>query len=1231
MSSSVSEDKQVKKRNRLTLSCINCKKRKVKCDRGHPCSSCIRYKLGQNCIYPDTQWAGPVYPNEESNGLKHMKNNFGSASFLVQRLNGSSNQQQQGNIIQDPMFNQSPISNEILNQNQNQNHQIQNIEITPPPALQSELEMLKSKIKAIEASLQGISPPNSQPINNNGIVPSNNASGYSSINNGIISSANGSGQHQPTTSNSLVQPPKNNGNLNLPNQVINEMRSNSIVGMNFNPSATQSIISSRSNSVNGIPPIHDHSQSNHFCPKPDLANYTLSSLAHFKENVPIQLPPINWKPNNQGTSKIEPKSSGTFPGIINWDSLKFDPNDKKHYIGTNPYVSNEETLDLYSGYSPIHIREARRMNYGPFSFLSIMKKDKGLLKMLQFMMSKRFEKLRDKVAGGQNLMDSKTDQDDSKFRKTAMDREGLSDLIAYRQARENNLAKSIQLKQATKQSILYPSNGSNPSMDSIFKSKMEKAIPAQAARENANIYMNKHAISLGLTFYEGKLDQELHLIEKLKLIIPKQKVIWLLINRFFVSIYPYMPFVDEEDFKKQMARIIGPEDYTEKAVDVKVEIRLDFAYMGILLLILRLVYLSLLSNKNSENEANLNTEDKSPKAQELKYLLSNPISISIVDMAKLCLDQFDLFQKSNLVIVQFALFMRIYNMCSPEDGDGADGVSQIFNGTLIQMAHSIGINREPEKFEEFNDFKKTNNITRKMWHFLVADDIAEAYQYGNPIGIERQYYDTKLPYYEPGNGNCADDAIEQNVVSTYSYFEQYHTHVLKILKICLNIQTPVNIGLLVKYVSEFEILLHENYGTIDQFLTKFDSEKYGFPFIKVLKCRNYIHMKFFLNLIFFQLYLHYELKNQSEYAYFYLKKSFVSSAFEFVPEIFKLIFRCREYFGESSELIMNPVFESLTHKTNQITLTLMIKINCEIYALRKNEAHRFKLSNDPEYKLKFSRLLKVSKTLEAIFRHGVSALSRFSNRYYYAWRVTKAHTFLLSLATSEDFYKFFDAQGGKKSLDLNLEQISELSTICDASFHKISKLKFFNKISKENLPSEVFGKIATADEYRILVEQPRINEDTDIVSSAHSHEDSTSTSLDLQDLEESQIIENADIDRLWYQMANLKNGAIANGGTYENYKFNENSDVPPEQPIIPSENWQEFSNEYGTAQPKLAPQSPTNFYPDTAITPINHEFFSQFSFNPVFDVFGNFLADTLLDPAFDSTPNSRDRGFLLGN
>ena len=63
------------------------------------------------------------------------------------------------------------------------------------------------------------------------------------------------------------------------------------------------------------------------------------------------------------------------------------------------------------------------------------------------------------------------------------------------------------------------------------------------------------------------------------------------------------------------------------------------------------------------------------------------------------------------------LYMRIYRNCAPEESDGIDGGdSQVATALLVQMAYSLGLNREPDKFDVCND-EKVNHLGRKMWSF----------------------------------------------------------------------------------------------------------------------------------------------------------------------------------------------------------------------------------------------------------------------------------------------------------------------------------------------------------------------------------------------------------------------------------------------------------------------------------------------------------------------------------
>lgn len=68
----------------------------------------------------------------------------------------------------------------------------------------------------------------------------------------------------------------------------------------------------------------------------------------------------------------------------------------------------------------------------------------------------------------------------------------------------------------------------------------ETEVKAGSKRVVTQEQLNEKAKSLGLSFYKGGLDEELELVEKIRLVLPKQNVIWKLYKRFLlIYILPY--------------------------------------------------------------------------------------------------------------------------------------------------------------------------------------------------------------------------------------------------------------------------------------------------------------------------------------------------------------------------------------------------------------------------------------------------------------------------------------------------------------------------------------------------------------------------------------------------------------------------------------------------------------------------------------------------------------------
>ena len=121
-----------RKRLRPSLSCNYCKRRKVKCDRGKPCSSCVRYNVANLCEYSEG-WE----PAGAENGVFQIHNQRPPPSTSADHRN-----------------------------------------VTNKSAVASELDVLKDRIRQLENSIKAVpspesiySPEQNAPIDRNGTSP----------------------------------------------------------------------------------------------------------------------------------------------------------------------------------------------------------------------------------------------------------------------------------------------------------------------------------------------------------------------------------------------------------------------------------------------------------------------------------------------------------------------------------------------------------------------------------------------------------------------------------------------------------------------------------------------------------------------------------------------------------------------------------------------------------------------------------------------------------------------------------------------------------------------------------------------------------------------------------------------------------------------------------------------------------------------------------------------------
>lgn len=814
-----------------------------------------------------------------------------------------------------------------------------------------------------------------------------------------------------------------------------------------------------------------------------------------------------------GPAKANPVVSAPQEASNETTSPKRVPPTCTDYIGINPYSRHYETINFYEDVSTLQTKgPLRRINFGPLAWTSLLRRDAGLNLVWQYLDELREQELRFPAAlkrltgntgvfagkgivpnqeDDQVIFENNEDEDgvsstnnpERAFRKRALEPDGYEDMIPYKRILKARAERNM-LRKAT--------------LNNISKSRLEQ-----------------NDLTLGLTFYDRKVDRELQIIDKIEAILPKRKVIWLLIRRYFEWLYQFMPFIDEASFRSDVAKIIGEESLVDESPpELKAEKKLDLALIGLLFIVIRLAYLSLFCNKAAVNEENLTTTDPDPERQVVKYLMQNPINISTVDVAHLCLEQFQMQRKSYFTVLQLAIYVRLYHIYAPEDGEAADGGdSQVLSASIIQMAYSLGLNRDPDNFPEL-DNPRLNNISRKIWLFLVMSDFHNAHSFGNPLTTNAIYYDTKVPFWEPGNENHHDTEKDRLITEIFGQCSRMYPYFATLLPMILNVNDGVQIKDLCVLLDEFEYVTNLNLGTMLQMIHA-PHDVHGI-YNRNYRVKVYLSTQAFLLSIYFIFFNFYE-KRDPRLSHFFLKKCLLLSMLDIMPHYYSLL-------GNSSvvcDMMINPTLEQSIHKSNQVHMAAITRINSTIYHCRMRSDHQTKLSTDKEYARYYQALCRLSSGMTRCAEVAISAISKISNRYYYAWRITKGHTLLLQAITSTQFYRLNAVKTASLVLEFTVDQIEGLDEICEIALDKLGNTSVCNSLFCTQLEQEVTGTMSNNIDY------PKVSSK---MATKYPERTPVPFTPEVNSIEKDlgfDNIDNKEVDKLWLRMLSVKDENVS--------------------------------------------------------------------------------------------------------
>ena len=363
------------------------------------------------------------------------------------------------------------------------------------------------------------------------------------------------------------------------------------------------------------------------------------------------------------------------------------------------------------------------------------------------------------------------------------------------------------------------------------------------------------------------------ILKKIAELLPPRHIIFQFVNKFFRHIYPIIPIIDEKNFKNHLEEILSSH-VDALAVDpsplkIRVSKPSDYCHLGIMIIILRLTWLSLPANRseiklgafefngvsNPASPSSISSTSSSMSSANMKednILINYETPVECLKLVKDYLIKFDKISSLsnnniNLTTIQFAIFYKMYMSNSPTEGfvvqekNAINSISdsnahdnesnQILMSSIVQMAFSCGLHRDPDNFPQLNvistyhnkesgttlneattdaniNENNDNNIKnkenqiaterfkhtwRKIWYYIVHLDVVQSLAIGSPRLLRnmKEFSDTKLP--SASKIDYVRDIKELIIIKNFTLFWQIDLIIIAVLNHVLNIFLAKNV------------------------------------------------------------------------------------------------------------------------------------------------------------------------------------------------------------------------------------------------------------------------------------------------------------------------------------------------------------------------------------------------------------------------------------------------------
>ncbi|ANZ74026.1 BA75_00685T0 [Komagataella pastoris] len=488
--------------------------------------------------------------------------------------------------------------------------------------------------------------------------------------------------------------------------------------------------------------------------------------------------------------------------------------------------------------------------------------------------------------------------------------------------------------------------------------------------ESARFFEKQVPDPIGLS---GDIGSVKPVIQKISRTLPPMDIVDMLVNRFFTSIYPFLPIFDEIILKGTVAHIVRPveSDGTESdgpQVSLHYKNKKELVHVALVLLVLRLAYLTV--EIKSKTTAKLTEEET--------QILNFPIGLSYITHSRSILDYCNYLRKPELETIQALLLLKSYYTWCPSETEGiADSESNILMAIIVQSAFDVGLNVNSNALFIHTDNESSLRVLqlwKKIWASIMNIEHRRAFTQGVSIRIDEKDYDALLPNFDSSLSNNSDIHVERCTIDHIWDRQKFNPMIRDLIDLSVNIKKDPLVSDIVDWCEKWEASVH-----------KFNSRTShrSQPLAKVDNTILQLEAATLLFVLLHHLLYHAQNANDPESYLVYLKK-----LFELVRKMYQLVV---DFLTSLSDNPPDCFFLVLTAVERAVIGSLFFYRHVSL-----NLLFYLDLVNDAQYRTSIEALYeKANKNLQCLLTL-ISDLSRVSYTSFRFWGMSKFVSIVLS-------------------------------------------------------------------------------------------------------------------------------------------------------------------------------------------------------------------------------------------